>query len=143
MSDRPKVGIGVIIRRDGKILMGLRKSNHAQGSWCYPGGHLEHGESWEECARREVAEECGLTITTPALGSVTNDIFPDGKHYITLIMVADYISGEAQVLEPDKMADWQWVDWYNPPQPLMLPIVNAMQNDFDPFRLDMKVPAAA
>lgn len=142
MSEQPRVGIGVIIRREGKILMGLRKGNHAQGTWCYPGGHLEYGESWQDCARREVAEECGLQVTPAVLGTVTNDIFPDGRHYITLIMVADYISGEAQVLEPDKMTDWQWVDWQQAPEPLMLPILNARAQGFNPFTLPDQKAAA-
>lgn len=133
MSAHPRVGVGVVIRREGKVLMGLRTGKHAHNTWGYPGGHLEQGESWEECARREVAEECGLGISTPQFGFVTNDIFPDGKHYITLIMVADYLSGEPQALEPDKTIDWQWVEWNSAPQPLMLTIENAKRAGFNPF----------
>lgn len=128
-----RVGIGVIIRKDGKVLMGLRKGSHATGTWCCPGGHLEYSESWEDCARREVAEECGVIISTPVFGHVTNDIFPDGRHYLTLFMVADYISGEAQVLEPEKMVSWQWVDWSALPQPVMTSYQNALRDGFNPF----------
>lgn len=130
-----RVGVGVIIRKDGKVLMGLRGGTHATGTWCCPGGHLEHGESWQDCAQREVAEECGLTISTPVFGWLTNDIFDNGKHYITIAMIADYISGEPQVLEPDKMTRWQWADWNNLPQPLMLPSINALAHGFNPFNV--------
>ena len=115
--------------------MGLRKGSHAANCWGYPGGHLEHGESWADCARREVAEECGLTISEPQLGFVTNDIFPDGKHYITLLMVSDWISGEPQILEPDKMEGWIWTGWTDMPEPLMLTIRNAKAGGFNPFRM--------
>lgn len=37
---RPKVGIGVIIQKDGKFLLGKRKSEHGNGTWCFPGGHF-------------------------------------------------------------------------------------------------------
>jgi len=134
MSEYPKVGVGVVVRKDGKLLMGLRKSKHAHNTWGYPGGHLEHGESWEACARREVAEECGLEISAPQLGFVTNDIFADGKHYITLLMVADHVAGDPQVLEPDKTINWQWVEWDKAPEPLMLTIENARRAGFNPFK---------
>lgn len=140
-SERPKVGIGVAIRKDGKVLMGLRRGNHATGTWCFPGGHLEYGESFEACALREVAEECGLTITTPVLGCVTNDIFPDGKHYVGLIMVADWVSGEPVALEPDKLTDWHWAAWHSLPEPTFISYINAKQQGFDPMQLNIKVAA--
>ena len=44
MKKFPRVGIGVIIRKDNKILLGKRKNAHGEGSWCFPGGHLEFNE---------------------------------------------------------------------------------------------------
>jgi 8-oxo-dGTP diphosphatase len=55
-ENRPKVGIGVFIFKDGKFLMGCRKGTHGAGTWSVPGGHLEFGESFEECAEREALE---------------------------------------------------------------------------------------
>ncbi len=74
-SERPKVGIAVYIRRGDEILFGQRLSEHGQGSWCPPGGHLEYGEDFSSCARREVREECGLLVSDPKLTFVTNDIY--------------------------------------------------------------------
>jgi 8-oxo-dGTP diphosphatase len=133
VSERPKVGLAVFIRRNGTSLFGQRLSEHGGGSWCPPGGHLEFGEDFEACARREVMEECGLTITTPKLAFVTNDIFPTGKHYITLHLVADYIEGEAKVCEPDKMAHWQWFKWPEVPEPLFLSPRLALESGFNPL----------
>jgi 8-oxo-dGTP diphosphatase len=48
MVERPKVGIGVIVYRKGKILIGKRLSHHGAGTWEIPGGHLEFGESFEK-----------------------------------------------------------------------------------------------
>ena len=60
MSDRPKVGIGVIIIKDSKVLMGKRKGLHGAGFWHFTGGHLELNESIEDCA--VVADVCELKV---------------------------------------------------------------------------------
>lgn len=134
MADRPKVGVGVIVLRNGRVLLGKRKNAHGEGSWSFGGGHLEFGESWEECAKREMAEECGTTIKNVRFGAVTNDHFEmEGKHYITLFMVADHDAGELAVLEPDKCERWEWFDWEALPEPLFLPIRNLLKTGFRPF----------
>jgi 8-oxo-dGTP diphosphatase len=115
---RVKVGIGVTIFKDGKILLGKRLSAHGNGEYASPGGHLEFGESFEECARRETMEEAGITIKNVRfqfLGNLTD--YP-GKHYVQVGMVAEWESGEPQVLEPDAYEDWGWYDLDNLPQPL-------------------------
>lgn len=58
----PRVGIGVMVIRDGKVLLGRRQGSHGAGHYAWPGGHLEYMESFEECAKREVREETGIEI---------------------------------------------------------------------------------
>ena len=55
-----RVGVGVIIVRDGNVLLGERAGSHGAGTWALPGGHLEFGETVADCARREVLEETGF-----------------------------------------------------------------------------------
>ena len=118
MSKEPKVGIGVIISREGKILLGKRISKHGHGQWAIPGGKLEYGESWEACAQREVAEETGLEVTNIENLKVINHIFDDGQHWIIIFMKADYVTGEAKNMEPDKCEGWEWFAWDNLPDNL-------------------------
>lgn len=80
MKERPKIGIGVIIFRDGKALFLKRKSPYGKDTWCYPGGHLEFGETIFDAGIREVEEETGLKANNPIFLCITNDIFED-KHY--------------------------------------------------------------
>ena len=61
-QQRPKVGIGVLVIKDGKILVGKRKGAHGEGQYAWPGGHMEYMESFEQCAKREVMEETGIEI---------------------------------------------------------------------------------
>ena len=133
MNDRPKVGVGVIVIKDGKILLGKRKNAHGEGSWNFPGGHLEFNESWEDCALRETMEETGIAIKNIRFGTVTNDIFQaEEKHYITIFMLADYDSGEVKVMEPTKCEKWEWFLWRQLPQPLFVPIQNLLKEGYDP-----------
>lgn len=115
----PKIGCGVFVVKEGKVLLGKRKTKHGFGQWASPGGHLEHGEEPEECARREVKEETGLQIKNIRQATFTNHLFEQAaKHYVTLWMVAEYASGHADLKEPDKFEQWGWFDWNQLPSPL-------------------------
>ena len=48
--------------KEEHLLLGQRNMTHGSQTWGPPGGHLEFGESFEECAIREVKEETGLTV---------------------------------------------------------------------------------
>ena len=131
---RPKVGVGVIIERDGRVLLGKRKNAHGDGTWSFPGGHLEHGEEPEECARRETKEETGLDITDCKSLAFTNDIFQEeGKHYVTLFLKARAVSGEPRVMEPHKLERWEWFSWDSLPEPLFLPLRNLLRQGYNPI----------
>lgn len=128
-----RVGIGVIVRKNGKVLVGKRKGSHGGGKWAFPGGHLEFDESFEECTKREVVEETGLRIENIRFGAVTNDIFSREKHYITIFMVCDWKSGAPRITEPDRSEKWEWFLWNKLPNPLFLTIQNLLKQNFNPF----------
>ena len=133
MENRPKVGVGVCIIKDRKVLLGKRKNAHGEGAWCFPGGHLEFNESWEDCARRETMEETGIKIKNVRFITATNDIFPvEEKHYITIFMVADYDSGNVKIMEPEKCEAWEWFEWETPPQPLFIATENFYKSGYSP-----------
>ena len=136
MENRPNVGVGVLVLKDGgSILMGRRKNAHGDGDWSVPGGHLEFGESLERCAEREVLEETGVKISNIRFFTVTNDIFEkENKHYITVWMVSDYASGEAKVTEPDRFESVNWFGWDKLPDPPFLPMRNLLKSGPNPFK---------
>lgn len=125
MDKLPKVGIGVlIINKASEILLGLRKSQHGEGLWGPPGGHLELMESFEDCAIREAYEETGLIIETPKFFALTNDAYEEeGKHYISIFMIARLLNNQ-QVInrEPDNFKKWQWFSPNHLPSNLFLPL---------------------
>ena len=122
---RPVIGVGVLVWRNRQILLGERVSAKQADCWQLPGGHLESNESVVECARREVLEETGIQVKGLRHLGYTDDPFEvAGKKYITLLVSCEYDSGEAEVLEPDKCARWQWFDYQRLPSPLFVPISN-------------------
>lgn len=130
---RPAVGVAVMVFREGKVLLGRRKGAHGSGTWAFPGGHLEYGESIEECARREVMEETGLEIGCTSHQAFTNDVFVnENKHYATLFVRGEYISGEAEIMEPDKCEEWTWFRWGQFPEPLFLSLKNLLAQGYQP-----------
>ncbi|GFG26032.1 nudix hydrolase 1 [Aspergillus udagawae] len=111
----PRVGVGVVVlNREGKVVLGKRKGSHGAGTWAFPGGHLEFGESFEACAVREVLEETGLSIHDVRFLTATNDVMEaEGKHYITVYVGAMVKEDNAQpqILEPEKCDEWRWISW--------------------------------
>jgi len=117
-----RVGIGVLILHKNKVLLGKRIAGHNKNTWQSTGGNLEFGESFEDCARREVLEETGLMIKNIKQIITTNDVFTkDTKHYVTIFMACEYKSGIPQSLEPDKCSEWRWFDKDKLPDNLFLP----------------------
>lgn len=119
--ERPLVGVGLLVVKGGKeILLGTRKGSHGQGEHAGPGGHLEIGETIEECARRELAEEAGPDIKVKNLGFLCfinlRRYMP--KHYAHIHMIAEWESGEPKLMEPDKQEGWGWYGIDDLPRPL-------------------------
>jgi len=138
MKQRPIVGLGVFVRKEGKILLGHRINSHAPNVWAAPGGHLEYAETLEECARRETREEAGIEIENIQFTTVISQVYEEeGKHYIGMIMVADYLSGEVQVCEPDKCTEWAWFAWDDLPEPIYPSYRQLLEQAYNPFDYEL------
>lgn len=129
-----RVGVGVLIVRNAQVLLGKRLGAHGAGTWATPGGHLEFGESVEDCARRETAEETGLALSRVAPAPYTSTVMPDvGRHYVTCFVVATVRdTAVARVVEPDRCEAWAWFAWDALPEPLFAPLHTLVQSGYCP-----------
>jgi len=108
----PLVGVGVVIIRNGKILLVKRKKDPGKGLWSIPGGLVRLGEKLEDAAKREVKEETGLTISIVRLIDVVDVIHEDqdGRieyHYVLVDYLGEVANG---VLRPG--SDVDEVRWF-------------------------------
>lgn len=113
-----KVGIGILILKDNKVLLGRRKGAHGAGEYAFPGGHLEYKESFAACARRETWEECGLEITNIRFQHLANTLAYAPVQYVHIGLTADWKAGRPVVREPHKREGWDWFALDALPKPL-------------------------
>ena len=161
------VGVGVFVtdpKHPGCILLSRRKSSAGAGTWALPGGHLEFGETFEQCAARETKEETGVDLTNIRVVCVNNAVdLPANYHYVVVFLRGEATSAprnmvcagvclrvlaraflstcrlpysHSPVQEPQKHDDWQWVDWKSEsfPSPLFAALRDIRSQGFDPFR---------
>lgn len=114
MENIIKVGVGVLIVDNDKILLGHRLDSaqdtggiYEPGSWTLPGGKQEYNETIIDCAKRETKEETNLDIDNIIVFGAGDDIQPD-RHYVTVYALANSYSGELKIMEPDKIDTWKW-----------------------------------
>jgi 8-oxo-dGTP diphosphatase len=118
VSQRPGVGCGAAILRDGRILLVSRRKIPEAGHWNLPGGKVDFLERVETAVIREVKEEIGVEILLEPLLCVTQMIGIDDQHWVSPIYAARIVVGEPINCEPDKIAAIGWFPLDAPPAPL-------------------------
>tara|TARA_Y100000780_G_scaffold64527_1_gene57146 strand:+ start:8317 stop:8754 length:438 start_codon:yes stop_codon:yes gene_type:complete len=124
---RPQVGVGVIFVRDGQVFLAKRHGAHGEDTWASAGGHLENGETLEECARREAMEELGVIVGDLRFLCLSN-IIAYGKHYVDIEFLGDIAGQEPVLKEPDAFIASGWFPLEGPPEPLFLAMGYALDS---------------
>ncbi|HKJ23128.1 MAG TPA: NUDIX hydrolase [Gammaproteobacteria bacterium] len=110
----PRVAVGVVITHAGKVLLIKRARAPRQGKWALPGGSVKLGETMQQAAQREVAEETGVTVLAREPVNCFDVITHDEQgnlqfHYIVADLIADYVCGE---LTPNEEVNG--IGWFDP-----------------------------
>lgn len=118
---RPIAVVGIIIFKDGKVLVGKRRKKHGDGEYSFPGGALDYGESLIDCVKREVLEEAGIAIKNVRFLSVANSSKHFDLHEVQVHFQADWESGEARDLSEERIGEWGWYELDKLPEPFFFP----------------------
>jgi len=106
----PIPGVGVVIVRDGELLLIRRGRGANKGLWAVPGGKVEYGETREAAAVREAREETGLEIAVGDVVWVGDAIGPGDPptwHFTLVDYAASVIGGTLHA--GDDAAEIEWV----------------------------------
>jgi 8-oxo-dGTP diphosphatase len=126
-------GVGVIVRRGERVLLGRRLAPHGYGTWSFPGGKPRDGEPALECALRELFAETGLDARGGRVVAESVDGFPESRLvFRTSFVEVAGVRGEAERREPDQAADWRWWRWSELPSPLFTPVASLVARGYAP-----------
>jgi ADP-ribose pyrophosphatase YjhB (NUDIX family) len=110
--EAPVVAVGVLLLDGDRVLLVQRARPPLPGRWTVPGGGVELGETLEEAALRELAEETGLSCTLGPVVEVLDRVVRDADgrveyHYVILDFLGSAPSGELRA--GSDSADARWV----------------------------------
>jgi mutator protein MutT len=135
-KQKPKVGVGIMILKDNKVLLGKRHDDaekassdlHGEGTWTMPGGKLDFHETLKDGARRELLEETGIETSPGQLEiiSVSDEIVPD-NHYVTIGFLCGSFEGEPKIMEPEEITEWKWYNLDSLPDKVFPPSLKMIE----------------
>lgn len=103
-TERVELTTLCMISRGDEILLQNRVKTDWRG-YCFPGGHVEPGESIVDSVIREMQEETGLTVKNPKLCGIKQ--FPiDGGRYLVFLFKTNEFTGELRSSDEGKV---EWI----------------------------------
>ena len=112
--DYPRVGVGAVVLSRGRVLLVRRGKPPGEGRWSLPGGLVDLGETSVDAARREVEEECGITVRIAGLAGVLDRVTRDAGgrvryHWVLVDYLAFPESDDDTIIAGDDAAEVRWV----------------------------------
>ena len=101
------VGVGaILVDALGRVFLAKRgdKAKNERGTWEFPGGSVEFGETLSEALKREMLEEYGIEIEVGDLLDVVDHILPaEGQHWVSPTYICRILVGRTPHRRTRKM----------------------------------------
>jgi ADP-ribose pyrophosphatase len=123
---RPWVAVGVVVMRDGKVLLVQRGKEPGLGLWAVPGGMVDLGETAREAAAREAKEETCLDVEVGEVCWVADAIRRDAEGRVVYHNVIIDFLATVRAGEPTCADDAMDVRWVGPDDVEALPLTPSM-----------------
>ena len=133
----------LFLRREGELLLAMKKRGFGEGRWNGVGGKVEEGETIEQAMIREAKEEIGVTPTTyEKVGDIRFDEYFKGEPTLMHVHIFTSTGWEGEPAESEEMAP-QWFELNKIPydtmwadDPYWLPLVVEGKKISADFKLD-------
>lgn len=105
----PKPGVGVLVERDGKLLLVRRERAPYKGYWDIPGGFVEAGEDPPKAAARETREETGISVKIDGIVGAYRGLYKESggdEHTFNVYFAAHAVGGREKA--GDDAAELRW-----------------------------------
>jgi 8-oxo-dGTP diphosphatase len=107
----PKVAVLAVTFRGDEVILVQRKNEPQKGSWGFPGGSVELGESLADAARRELLEETAVIAEILGHAEIVElreeDSLGQFHHFVLVAMLCRYKSGD--LIAGDDAVACRWV----------------------------------
>jgi len=131
----PTTRVSVVVIEDNRILL-VKHRKGQKKYWILPGGRLEYGETFNECAVREIKEETGLDIVVERFLYLSEAIAPDrSRHIVNVYLKAKVTGGTMKLGNEPVLAGVDFVDVNELSRLTLFPpvgeeILNSLPNGF-------------
>jgi 8-oxo-dGTP diphosphatase len=114
----PVVGVAIVVRRRGAVLLGLRAGSY-RDQWCIPCGYVEWDEDVREAAEREFLEETGLQVRAGRVIAVHSNFHNPAQHTVGIWFAGRIIGGT--LCAGDDLRDAAFFSLDALPEPIAFP----------------------
>lgn len=118
----------VVVRHEGKFLLGRRTIDPGKGMWSFFGGYVDRGEKVEDAALREVKEETNLDVQLEGLIGIYSE---QGDPHVLIVYQANVIESEAKslVAQSEEVSELAFFTWEELPA-FAFPVDRHILNDW-------------
>lgn len=128
--DVPQIGVGIVVKRGGRYLLGLRcGTQRGPSTWSTPGGSVAPAETVLACAVRELQKETGLQAERARVVFQTCKRLEDGRQWQSVFVAVDVPrDAQPELRESQKCGAWGWFEPRSLPSPLFAPVASFLGN---------------